>query len=88
MMSLIHFQVGQYLPERSGNNVKSIVEMNDITWPGNSPYPPKGKPERRHFSIATLKEEPLVMYRDLNNETKLCDIPSVPCRLVYNGTAE
>ena len=59
------------------------IEMNDITWPGDTKSPPKGKPDRRHFKIVTLKEDPYVMYRKLNAEKK-CGHHEVECRLVYN----
>ncbi|KAJ8317865.1 hypothetical protein KUTeg_002956 [Tegillarca granosa] len=79
-------KVGSYLPQRKGfrGEVNSILQMNDINWPGNAPFPPKGRPERRHFSIGTLEEEPYVMYRPRDESTGKCTIPAVPCRL--NGT--
>lgn len=58
--------------------------MKEIAWPGGKNKPPKGKPEKRHFKIVTLKEDPYVMYRELDKTTGLCGHHSVPCRLVYN----
>ncbi|CAC5378723.1 GRIN2B [Mytilus coruscus] len=76
-------QVGNWVPRQSGGRTEMDIEMNDITWPGDSKSPPKGKPDRRHFRIVTLKEEPYVKYRKLNSERK-CGHHEVPCRLVYN----
>ncbi|KAL8576689.1 hypothetical protein ACOMHN_025164 [Nucella lapillus] len=54
--------------------------MNDIVWPGGSSIPPSGMPARRYLRIATLDENPYVMYADPGHEGA-CSDHSVPCRV-------
>ncbi|XP_061181697.1 glutamate receptor ionotropic, NMDA 2B-like isoform X2 [Saccostrea echinata] len=61
------------------------LELKGITWPGDKKIPPRGRPERRYFSIATLEEEPYVMYTK-RNEKGTCNPPAVSCRIMYNKT--
>ncbi|XP_021352359.1 glutamate receptor ionotropic, NMDA 2B-like [Mizuhopecten yessoensis] len=83
-------EVGRWSPVvtkvRYTKKIEMKLEMQGITWPGKMPFPPKGRPERRFFRIATLEEQPYVMYKDPDNSTGDCGPPSIPCRLVYNET--
>lgn len=83
-------QVGRWSPVvtrvRYSKKIEMKLEMQGITWPGKMPSPPKGRPDRRFFRIATLEEQPYVMYKDPENSTGDCGPPSIPCRLVYNET--
>ncbi|XP_033739104.1 glutamate receptor ionotropic, NMDA 2A-like [Pecten maximus] len=83
-------EVGSWTPVvtrvRYSKKIEMKLEMQGITWPGKMPSPPKGRPDRRFFRIATLEELPYVMYKDLDNSTGECGPPSIPCRLVYNET--
>ena len=42
---------------------KDGLEISDIIWPGNSPAPPKGRPDKFHLNIATLDEDPFVIMK-------------------------
>jgi len=79
----LYIQVGKWVPRTSGRKTEMVIEMDDITWPGNSKSPPKGKPDRRHFRIVTFKEDPYVKYRELNEDGR-CGHHEVHCRLVYD----
>ncbi|XP_041364332.1 glutamate receptor ionotropic, NMDA 2B-like [Gigantopelta aegis] len=72
-------EVGQW--KRGG------ITMKKITWPGNAIRPPKGKPRRHFLRIATLKEEPYVIYRELSASGQ-CDIHSVPCTVYQRAENE
>ncbi|XP_060076117.1 glutamate receptor ionotropic, NMDA 2B-like [Ylistrum balloti] len=77
-------EVGQWIPYTTYRRSEMRIQMKEIVWPGGKNKPPKGKPEKRHFKIVTLKEDPYVMYRDPDKVTGKCGHHSVPCRLVYN----
>ena len=79
----LYIQVGKWVPRTFGHKTEMNIEMNDITWPGNSKSPPKGKPDRRYFRIVTFKEDHYVKYRELNEDGR-CGHHEVPCRLVYD----
>lgn len=76
-------EIGRWYAEERTLNPK--LELKGITWPGDKKIPPRGRPERRFFSIATLEEEPYVMYTK-RNEKGACNPPAVSCRIVYNRT--
>lgn len=75
-------------PRREGYNVETQIELQGISWPGNEPFPPLGRPARRFFKIATLAEAPYVMYRSRDNQTGVCNYPAVDCRIIYNATEQ
>ncbi|VDI52763.1 Hypothetical predicted protein, partial [Mytilus galloprovincialis] len=79
-------KVGDWFPKRVGSEIKPSIELNSITWPGNQPFPPLGRPARRFFNIATLNEAPYVMYRPTDALTGKCNYPATKCRVVYNAT--
>lgn len=79
-------KVGDWFPKRIGSEIKPSIELNSITWPGNQPFPPLGRPARRFFNIATLNEAPYVMYRPTDALTGKCNYPATKCRVVYNAT--
>ncbi|XP_076437124.1 glutamate receptor ionotropic, NMDA 2B-like [Babylonia areolata] len=54
--------------------------MNDIVWPGGSSIPPSGMPARGFLRIATLDENPYVMYARPGPKGD-CSDHSVPCRV-------
>ncbi|XP_055875497.1 glutamate receptor ionotropic, NMDA 2B-like [Biomphalaria glabrata] len=56
------------------------LKMSEITWPGGGSTPPSGKPKRAFLRIATLYEEPYVIYRQPEEEGK-CDDKSLPCHI-------
>ncbi|CAD5112542.1 DgyrCDS1753 [Dimorphilus gyrociliatus] len=72
------------------------VEMYDITWPGNAPAPPIGRPEKYQVKVVTLKEDPYVIYSDPDPNTGTCPPMAVLCRiaaknlttLVANATSD
>ncbi|KAL5018031.1 hypothetical protein ScPMuIL_003753 [Solemya velum] len=74
-------EVGRWIPQKKGSQQQMGIEMDDITWPGDAAIPPKGKPERPHLSIATLKEEPYIIYSNPDPLTNMCSHIAVPCRL-------
>ncbi|XP_062581711.1 glutamate receptor ionotropic, NMDA 2B-like isoform X2 [Saccostrea cucullata] len=76
-------EIGRWYADKP--TLKPKLELNGITWPGDRKIPPRGRPERRYFSIATLEEEPYVMYTK-KNEKGTCNPPAVPCRIHYNRT--
>ncbi|KAH9494874.1 Glutamate receptor ionotropic, NMDA 2B [Bulinus truncatus] len=55
------------------------LKMTEITWPGGATTPPTGKPKRAFLRIATLYEEPYVIYRQ--TEEGRCDEKSLPCMI-------
>ncbi|XP_046372602.1 glutamate receptor ionotropic, NMDA 2A-like isoform X2 [Haliotis rufescens] len=61
-----------------GKWTKEGLVMQDITWPGEAASPPAGKPDRPFVRIATLKEEPYVMYGEPNGDGK-CQLGAVRC---------
>jgi hypothetical protein len=90
--NIISFKVGDYVQKLvgTGNNIQVIpkIELSSITWPGNQPFPPLGRPPRRFFSIVTLAEEPYVMYKERDATTGNCIFPATECRVVYNATKQ
>ncbi|KAK3090570.1 hypothetical protein FSP39_012761 [Pinctada imbricata] len=77
-------EVGAWTAKQNGTTAKMRIEMKGITWPGNSPIPPTGKPDKRFFRIVTYKEDPYIMYRERDKDTGRCAYPSVECKLVYD----
>ncbi|ELU11683.1 hypothetical protein CAPTEDRAFT_179505 [Capitella teleta] len=62
-------------------NTEEGLEMNDITWPGESPTPPKGLPSKYHMRVVTLEEKPYVVYSDPDPRTGSCPPQSTICRV-------
>ena len=61
------------------------LAIDDITWPGNSPSPPSGRPAKYHLKVVTLKEPPYVNYIDPDPATGLCPPMAVSCRITPVG---
>ncbi|XP_056020166.1 glutamate receptor ionotropic, NMDA 2B-like isoform X2 [Ostrea edulis] len=76
-------EIGRWYADN--RTLKPKLELHGITWPGDRKLPPRGRPERRYFSIATLEEEPYVMYTK-RNERGACNPPAVSCKIGYNRT--
>lgn len=57
------------------------LEIDDITWPGNSRAPPKGVPERFNLTVVTLEEPPFVISKNIDSATGGCT-RGVKCRWV------
>ncbi|KAL4223136.1 Glutamate receptor ionotropic [Mactra antiquata] len=55
-------KVGRIFPKVEGSDIKLNIDIDGIVWPGSLPNPPRGKPEKRFFRIATRKEEPFVIF--------------------------
>ncbi|XP_050393483.1 glutamate receptor ionotropic, NMDA 2B [Patella vulgata] len=64
-------------------NRTSGLKMRKITWMGGSLSAPLGKPARRFVRVATLKEEPYVMYEEMPAEG--CSSHAVLCRIYPRG---
>ncbi|KAL3877864.1 hypothetical protein ACJMK2_035508 [Sinanodonta woodiana] len=74
--------VGKLLPvKNSTGHFEMAIQMNEITWPGRSTFPPKGKPDRRLFRIATLSEPPYVIYINPDETTGKCGHHAIPCQV-------
>ena len=58
------------------------LRMDDITWPGMEPSPPKGHPAKYHVRVVTLQEKPYVVYSDIDYHSGSCPPQSVPCKTV------
>ncbi len=63
-----------------GKWTKEGLVMKDITWPGLAASPPAGKPKRPFVRIATLKEEPYVVYVE-PSEDGTCQLGAVHCNI-------
>ncbi|KAG8193265.1 hypothetical protein JTE90_027009 [Oedothorax gibbosus] len=58
------------------------LDIKDIVWPGNSPVPPPGVPEKFNLKITFLKEPPYVNLLPPDNETGECKTSrSIRCRV-------
>lgn len=67
--------------EKIGTWNQDGIDIKDITWPGNSPVPPLGLPEKFNLRAIFLEEAPFVNYVPPDNETGECKMSrSVPCR--------
>lgn len=59
------------------------MDIKDIVWPGDSPVPPPGVPEKFNLKITFLEEPPYVNLLAPDNETGECKTSrSVKCRIV------
>lgn len=57
------------------------LDIKDITWPGSSPVPPPGLPDKFHLKVTYLEEPPFVNVRDPDTETGECNANrAVRCR--------
>ncbi|GFR68925.1 glutamate receptor ionotropic, NMDA 1 [Elysia marginata] len=61
-----------------GSWKRNGLTMDDITWPGESPIPPIGRPKRGFLRVATLNEKPYVMYRYPEKDNS-CGETGLPC---------
>ena len=65
------------------------IELDDITWPGDSALPPKGRPEKYHLKVVTLEEKPYVVYDEIDPQTQKCPPMAHLCRVgVINDTVK
>ncbi|XP_054718557.1 glutamate receptor ionotropic, NMDA 2B-like [Uloborus diversus] len=68
--------------ERIGWWENNTLDIKDIVWPGNSPVPPPGVPEKFNLKITFLKEPPYVNLLPPDNETGECKTSrSIRCRI-------
>ncbi|XP_045171588.2 glutamate receptor ionotropic, NMDA 2B-like [Mercenaria mercenaria] len=79
-------KVGRLYPKVEGTQVSLTLDIDEIIWPGKLPTPPRGKPEKRAFKIATKEEEPFMIFIPPALDGK-CGHHQVPC-LVNAGTAK
>ncbi|GAU93984.1 hypothetical protein RvY_05833-2 [Ramazzottius varieornatus] len=61
-------------------NTEDGLQLRDIVWPGNSPVPPLGRPEKYHLNIVTLEEEPYVIMKNPEEQKGVCESRSAKCR--------
>ncbi|KAK7489127.1 hypothetical protein BaRGS_00019641 [Batillaria attramentaria] len=66
--------------QRVGRWMRNGLMMRDIVWPGGSSIPPTGRPARSFLRIATLQEQPYVMYKPRNKDDT-CSDHAVKCRI-------
>ena len=59
----------------------SGLTIDDVTWPGGLPSPPKGVPSKYHLKVVTLEEPPYVYYSNPDAETGTCPPQSELCRI-------
>ncbi|XP_045213754.2 glutamate receptor ionotropic, NMDA 2B-like [Mercenaria mercenaria] len=76
--------VGTISPKEVNGKMDMRIEMDEVVWPGNAVFPPKGKPERRFFKIVTLKEPPYISYVPPDAETGTCGSHAIPCKLTVD----
>ncbi|XP_046372595.2 glutamate receptor ionotropic, NMDA 2B-like [Haliotis rufescens] len=63
-----------------GQWTREGLSMRRITWPGEALGPPKGKPKRRFLRIATLRENPYVIYQEMP-QGGVCGPHTVACEV-------
>ncbi|XP_076366206.1 glutamate receptor ionotropic, NMDA 2B-like isoform X2 [Tachypleus tridentatus] len=69
--------------EKVGSWTEDGLEIKDIVWPGDSPVPPPGVPEKFNLKITFLEEPPYVNIFPMDSETRECKASrSVRCRVV------
>ncbi|CAG0889277.1 unnamed protein product [Cyprideis torosa] len=65
------------------------LEIKDIVWPGNSPVPPEGVPEKFHLKITYLEEPPFIVIDPPDPVTKKCSVNrGVPCFVGNNSSTQ
>lgn len=57
------------------------LQIDDITWPGDTPTPPKGRPSKYHLKVVTIKESPYIIYSDPDPKTGQCPSQAAHCRI-------
>ena len=62
-------------------NMRDGLTVKDITWPGDVPTPPKGRPSKYHLKVVTIKENPYVIYSDPDPKTGQCPVQAALCRI-------
>ncbi|XP_076345196.1 glutamate receptor ionotropic, NMDA 2B-like [Tachypleus tridentatus] len=68
--------------EKIGAWTAGNLEIKDIVWPGDSPVPPRGVPEKFNLKITFMEEPPYVNLVPPDNETGECKTDrAVPCRV-------
>ncbi|XP_076324984.1 glutamate receptor ionotropic, NMDA 2B-like isoform X2 [Tachypleus tridentatus] len=69
--------------EKVGFWSENELEIKDIVWPGDSPVPPPGVPEKFNLKITFMEEPPYLNIFPMDNETRECKASrSVRCRVV------
>ena len=48
------------------------MEITDIVWPGSSPVPPEGVPEKFHLRITFMEEPPYITLTDADPHNPTC----------------
>lgn len=67
--------------EKIGTWTRDGLEIKDIVWPGNSPKPPPGVPEKFNLKVTFMEEPPYVNMAPPDNETGECkSTRAVLCR--------
>lgn len=79
-------KVGHIHPKVEGTEINLSLDIDEIVWPGRLPTPPKGRPEKRFFHIATKQEEPFMIFLPPEQDGA-CGHHQIPC-LVNAKTAE
>ncbi|GFY79654.1 glutamate receptor ionotropic, NMDA 2B [Trichonephila inaurata madagascariensis] len=68
--------------EKIGVWTDTGLDIKDIVWPGGSPVPPPGVPEKFNLKVTFLDEPPFVNVVPPDNETGECETSrSVRCRI-------
>lgn len=58
------------------------LDIKDIVWPEDSPFPPPGVPEKFNLKVTFLEEPPFVNVLLPDNETGQCKTSrSIKCRV-------
>lgn len=68
-----HFQIGEW-------SMMSGIKIDDITWPGDDPTPPKGRPDKYHIKVVTIPEKPYIVHSD-PDKSGHCPAQAALCRI-------
>ncbi|GFR08608.1 glutamate receptor ionotropic, NMDA 2A [Trichonephila clavata] len=75
--------------EKIGIWTEDGLDIKDIVWPGGSPVPPPGVPEKFNMKITFMEEPPYVNLVPPDNETGECETSrAVRCRVAPRSAIE
>lgn len=74
----LKMQVGRIYPKVEDGKTSLSLDIDEIVWPGQLPTPPKGRPEKRFFHIATKQEEPFMIFVQPDPDGE-CGHHQIPC---------
>nr|XP_015917244.1 glutamate receptor ionotropic, NMDA 2B isoform X1 [Parasteatoda tepidariorum]XP_042910482.1 glutamate receptor ionotropic, NMDA 2B isoform X1 [Parasteatoda tepidariorum] len=75
--------------EKIGVWTEDGLDIKDIVWPGDSPVPPPGVPEKFNMKITFMEEPPYVNLVPPDNETGECETSrAVRCRVAPRSAIE